>query len=158
MSPQHRARPRLYVLLVGLCLVPGLTILAALPWLKQQPVGVLFLWTGIAGAVAILGSLVLGIVHDRGMDEWERSNARFASFWGDAAGTSLVALLLLLPAGREWIIAVVTNWADASRPDQLVFLGFALGFAALVLARVACMAALSIGWSLWKSRAVREPS
>ena len=157
--PQHRqARPRLYVLLVALCIVPCVLILANLSWLKQQSDDLIFLITGIAGTVAILASLALSVLHDRGLGEWERSNLRFATFWGDAIGTSLVAFLLCVPAGREWIIAVVTHWADASRTDQLVVLGFAFGFALVALARVVCLAALSISWTLWKSRAAREPS
>jgi hypothetical protein len=158
MSSHRKVQPLLVALLLALCFVPGATVFASLPWLKQQPDNLVFLITGIAGFVTILASLALSIVFDRRMDEWERSNSRFSSFWGDAAGTSLVALLLCLPAGREWIVDTVANWADAARTDQLVILGFVLGFVAVVGSRVVCMAVLSIGWTLWKSRGAREPS
>lgn len=158
--PSHcRAKPLLLVTLVALCFVPGLSVVAAIPWLKQQPDELVFLLSGIAAAVTIAASLVLAVIHDRRMDEWERSNSRFSSFWGDAAGTSLVALLLVVPPFRDWIVSVVANWADAPNPDQkLVILTFVFGFMAVVLARVVFMALLSIAWALWMSRSTREPS
>lgn len=159
MSLRRPVRPRLYVLLAALCILPGLSILASFWWLKQQPDELVFLLTGIAGTVTILAGLALGIIHDRTIDEWQKSNTRFAGFWGEAVGTSLVALLLLLPAGREWIVSVVAQWADTPNPDsKLVILAFTFGFAALVTARIVCMAVLSTGWTLWKSRSAREIS
>jgi len=159
MSLHRQSRPRLYALLVALCVVPGLLVLAAFPWLRQQPFDVVLLVTGIAGILSILASLALAIVHDRSMGEWEKSNARFSGHWGDATGTALVALFLTVPPGREWIVSVVAGWARVPRPDtKLVFFAFALGFGALVIARVVCMAVVSIGWTLWKSRPVRDPS
>ena len=159
MSSHRRPRPLLFALLVALCFAPGLSVDASIPWLKQQPDDLVFLLSGIAATVTIAASLALAVIHDRRMDEWERSNSRFSSFWGDAAGTSLVALLLLVPPFRDWIVSVVANWADAPNPDQtLVILAFVFGFMAVVLARVAFMALLSIGWALWMSRSTREPS
>jgi len=156
MPPQRQARPRLYLLLVSFCVLPAILVLGNLSWLKQQSNDLVFLITGIAGTVAILSGLVLSIVHDRGMGEWERSNQRFATFWGDAVGTSLVAFALCLPAGRDWIVSTVTHWVSASRTEELVILSFVLGFMVVVLTRGVCMAALSVGWTLWKSRAPRE--
>ena len=159
MSSHRRAKPLLLVTLAALCFVPGISVIASIPWLKQQPDDLVFLLSGIAAAVTIAASLVLAVLHDRRMDEWERSNSRFSSFWGDAAGTSLVALLLVVPPFRDWVVSVVANWADASNPDQkLVILSFVFGFMAVVLARVVFMALLSIGWALWMSRSTREPS
>jgi hypothetical protein len=159
MSSHRRIRPPIFALFVALCLAPGIAVVAAIPWLKQQPDDLVFLLSGIVVAVTITASLVLAIVHDRGMDEWERSNSRFSSYWGDAAGTSLVALLLAAPPFRDWVVSVVANWADASNPNQkLVILAFVFGFMAVVIARVAFMALLSIGWAFWKLRSAREPS
>ena len=150
-KPRH-ARPRLYMLLLALCFFPGLSVALSFSWLKQQPDDTVFLITGIAGAVTIMASFALAVLHDSGMDEWERSNSRFSSFWGDAVGTSLVALLLSVPAGREWIYNTVTSFADVADPGQLVVLSFVGGFMTLCIVRVVCMAVLSIGWTFWKSR------
>lgn len=159
MSSHRRVRPRLYALLIALCAAPSVSVFAAFPWLKQQPLDLLFFVTGIAGILTILASLALTIIHDRSMDEWEKSNLRFSSHWGDAAGTSLVALLLTVPPGREWIASVVANWAGEPAPDtKLVFLAFTFGFGALVIARVACMAMVSVAWTLWKSRPAHDPA
>lgn len=157
MALSRRASPLVFALLLAFCLVPGLSIIAIFSWLKQQPEGLVYLITGIAGTVTILGSLALGIVHDRGMDEWQKSNSRFASFWGEAVGTALVALLLNLPAGRDGIVSVVGNWAGVPAPDtKVVILAFVFGFMAVVLTRMVCMALFAVGWALWKSRAPRE--
>jgi hypothetical protein len=159
MSLHRQSRPRLYALLVALCLVPSVLVVAAFPWLRQQPLNWVLSVTGIAGILTILASLALAILHDRSIGEWERSNARFSGHWGDAIGTSLVALLLTVPPGREWIVSVVAGWARVPNPDtKLVFLAFALGFGTLVIARVVCMAVVSMGWTFWKSRPVRDPS
>lgn len=159
MSTHRQARPRLYVLLVALCALPSIVVFAAFPWLKQQPLDLLLLVTGIAGILTILASLALQLLHDRSMDEWEKSNSRFSSHWGDSIGTSLVALLLTVPPGREWIVSVVAGWAGVPSPDaKLVYLAFAFGFGALVIARVVCMAVVSIGWTFWKSRPAQASS
>lgn len=159
MSSHRRARPRLIALLVALCVVPGLSVVTSIAWLKQQPNEMVFLLTGIAAAVTIVASLALAVVHDRGMDEWQRSNSRFSSHWGDAVGTSFVALALSVPPARNWIVSMVADWADAPNPDQkLVILAFVFGFMAVVIARVVFMALLSVGWSFWKSRSAPEPS
>src|SRR5262245_51997431 len=86
MSSRSKPQPLLIALLLAFCFVPGLSVVASLWWLKQQPDELVFLITAIAAIVTIAASLALSIVHDRRMDEVERSNSRFASFWGDAAG------------------------------------------------------------------------
>src|SRR5688572_31759617 len=73
MPSQRRFQPLAFGLLVALCLAPGLSVIAAIPWLKQQPDDLVFLLSGIAAAVTIMASLVLAVLHDRRMDEWERS-------------------------------------------------------------------------------------
>jgi hypothetical protein len=153
-----RFPPLLYGTLLALCLLPGAAIFASINWLKQQPQDTAFLITGVGGAVTLAAALALQILHDRGMDEWERSNSRFSSFWGDALGTTLVGLLLLIPAGRDWIVATVTNFADSQQSDQLVILGFVGGFMALCVGRMLCMVVLSLTWTFWKSRAPRATS
>jgi hypothetical protein len=157
MPSHRRAQPLLFALLLTLCFVPGIAVVAFFGWLKQQPDDLVFLLTGIAAAVTIGASLALSVVVDRRMDEFERSNSRFSSFWGDALGTSLVALLLCVPLFRDWVVAVVADWARVANPDQtLVILAFVFGFMALVVARVVFMALLSIGWALWKLRGAGE--
>lgn len=157
MSSRHQSRPRLYLFLLALCLVPGLSVVASIPWLKEQPDELVFLLSGIAATVTILASLLLAILHDRSMGEWERSNSRFSTHWGDAAGTSVVALLLSVPVFREWVVATVAAFAGTPDIDQKpVILAFVGGFMALVLTRIIFVAAFSIGWTFWKSRPARE--
>lgn len=157
MSPHRQTRPRLYAALLALCFLPGLGIVLSIPWLKQQPDDLVFLLSGVAAAVTIFASLALAILHDQYMDEWQRSNSRFSTFWGDATGTSLIALLLAVPAFRDWIVALVADWADA--PDanaKLVIITFVSGFMAVVIARITFTVFLSIGWTFWKSRGAHE--
>lgn len=159
MSSHRRARPFLLALLVGLAVVPPLSFVAALPWLKQQPDELVFLFAGIASTLTVVASFLLAILQDRTLDEWNRSNARFSSQWGWTAGASLVALLLALPPFRDLIVSLAASWAQAPDPDQkLVLLTFTFGFMAVVVAQLVCTAVLSVGWAFWKSRSAREPA
>ncbi len=159
MSSHRRARPLFFALLAALMVVPPIAVFVSSPWLKQQPDGLVFLLTGIAATLTVVASLALAVLHDRKIDEWQRSNARFSSQWGWTAGASLVALLLALPPFRDWIVSLVANWAEAPNPDQrLVLVTFTFGFMAVVVAQLVCTALLSIGWAFWKSRSAREPS
>ena len=159
MSPPRKARLPLRALLVALMIVPPIAVFAAIPWLKQQPDALVFLVSGLAAVVTIIASFVLALLHNRHIDEWERSNAGFSSQWGWTAGASLVALLLALPPFRDWIVALVATLADVPNPDQkLVVLAFTFGFGAVVAAQCVLTALLSIGWAAWKSRPARDPS
>jgi hypothetical protein len=159
MPSNRRARPRLYALLVALCVVTPISILAALPWLKQQPDALVFLLTGTASALVIAAAFALAIVQDRKMDEWQRSNSRFSSQWGMAAGAGLVGLLLALPEFRDLIVSGAAIWGGEANPDhRLVVTTFTFGFMAAIAAQGMCTALLSIGWVWWKSRAPREAS
>jgi hypothetical protein len=159
MSPRSQSRLPLRALLVALMIVPPIAVFAGIPWLKQQPDAVVFLLSGLAAALTIVASFVLALLHDRRIDEWQRSNAGFSSQWGWTAGASLVALLLALPPFRDFIVSSTANLADAPNPDQkLVVLAFTFGFGAVVLAQGMCTALLSIGWAVWMSRGVRDPS
>ncbi len=155
MSPQ-RLTP-LRALLLALMVVPPITLFASLSWLKQQPDGVVFLLSGIAAALTVIASLLFGVLHDRRLDEWERANARFSSQWGWPIGTGLVALLLNVPAFRDWMVSAIANAANVPNPDQkLVILAVAFGFGAVVLTQGVCTMLVAIGWASWKSRAPRE--
>jgi hypothetical protein len=157
MSSNRRSRPRLYFLLVVLCLGPGIAFIASLPWLSQQPEETVFLMSGITATVSVVASLLLAVLHEGRMDEWERSNARFSSHWGEAVGTSVLALLLSVPWFRDFVVSTMGNLVGTEAPDpKLVIMTFVAGFVATVLARAICMIALSIGWALWKSRPARE--
>ena len=159
MSSHRRARPFLLALLVGLAVVPPFSFVAALPWLKQQPDELVFLFAGIASTLTVVASFLLAILQDRTLDEWNRSNARFSSQWGWTAGASLVALLLALPPFRDLIVSLAARWAQEPDPDQkLVLLTFTFGFMAVVVAQLVCTAVLSVGWAFWKSRSAREPA
>lgn len=157
MSSHRRGRPRLFAVLLALCFIPGLGFIASLSWLKTQPDNVVLLVSGIAGAVTITASLLLAALHDRSLGEWERSNARFSGHWGEAAGTAVVALSLIIPAVRDGMISLVAGWAGVTAPDQKpIIIAFVLGFMATVIARVVCMALISTGWAIWKSRPAQD--
>jgi len=155
MTTRRKAGPPLVLLLVIMIGAPA-AFLSAIPWLKQQPDGLVFLLAGIASAIAIATSFAFAILHDRQLDEWQRSNARFSSQWGWAAGSGLVALLLALPPFRDFIVSWTTSLAEA--PQKLVILAFTFGFGAVVIAQTVCTALLSIGWAFWKSRPARDAS
>jgi hypothetical protein len=159
MSSHSKSRLPLRALLVALMIVPPIAVFVAIPWLKQQPNNVVFLLSGLAAALTIVASFVLALLHDRKIDEWQRSNAGFSSQWGWTAGASLVALFLALPPFRDWIVSLAANVADVPNPDQkLVVLAFTFGFGAVVVAQGLCTALISVGWALWMSRAARDPS
>jgi hypothetical protein len=159
MPSHRRPRPLLLALLVALMVVPPVSIVASLPWLRQQADETVFLFTGIASALTVIASLLLAMLQDRHIDEWQRANVRFSSQWGWTAGASLVALLLALPPFRDWIVSVVASVAQAPNADQkLVVLTFTFGFMTVIVAQIVCIAALSLAWTFWKSRAAREPS
>ncbi len=158
MTTRRKAGPPL-VLLLAIMIGAPVSFLIAIPWLKQQSDGVVFLLAGIASAIAIATSFAFAILHDRQLDEWQRSNARFSSQWGWAAGSGLVALLLALPPFRDFIVSWTTSLAEAPDPNKkLVILAFTFGFGAVVIAQTVCTALLSIGWAFWKSRPARDAS
>ncbi|MCZ8193678.1 hypothetical protein [Brevundimonas sp.] len=153
-----RARPRVWAL-VALMVLPPVAVVAAIPWLKQQPDGLVFLLTGIAAALTVLASTALAVLHDRNIDEWQRSNARFSSQWGWTLGAGLVALLLALPPVRDLIVSVAAVWGGVPSPDPaLVIMTFTFGFMAAVVAQLLCTIVLSLGWNAWMSRDARDSS
>jgi len=158
--PSHRqSRLSVRTLLLAAMALPPIAVLASIPWLKQQPDGLVFLLTGIAATLTIIASFWFAVLHDRTLDEWHRSNARFASQWGWAAGAGLVAFLLALPPFRDFVVSSVGNVAEAAAPDQkIVVLAFTFGFGAVVIAQMLCTILLASGWAYWKSRSPREPS
>lgn len=146
-------------LLLAVMILAPLSVLVSIPWLKQQPDETVFLLSGIAAAVTILAGVFSAILHDRTLDEWERSNARFSSQWGWTLGAALIALLLALPPARDAIVAITADVANVADPSsKLVVLAFTFGFASVVLAQGVSTMLLAIGWAHWKSRAPREPS
>jgi len=153
MSTQRQSRLPLRPLLLAVMVVPPLSVLVSISWLKQQPDGLVFLLTGIAATLTVLASLWLAVLHDRTLDEWQRSNARFSSQWGWTVGAALVSLLLALPPFRDWVVSLVANIADTPNADQkVVLLAFTFGFMAVVVMQMLCTILLASGWAFWKSR------
>ena len=158
MSSPARTRSRVLALAVVM-VIPPIAIVAAIPWLRQQPDDLVFLLTGIAATLTVLASIALAVLHDRTIDEWQRSNARFSSQWGWTLGVSLVALLLALPPVRDLIVTGAAVWGGTPAPDsRLVITTFTFGFMAAVVAQVLCTLVLSLGWNAWMSRDARDPS
>jgi len=159
MSSHRKSRLPIPALLLALMVIPPVAFLISIPWLKQQPDGLVFLLTGITASLTVLASFWFAVVHDRKLDEWQRSNARFSSQWGWAVGSGLVALLLAVPPVRDVIVSSVASVAQVPDPDQkLVVLAFTFGFGAVVVAQTLCIALLSGGWGFWMSRSPRDPS
>lgn len=162
MSPHRKSRLP-HRALIALGVVPPIVFLAAIPWLKQQPDALVFLFAGIASTLAVVAGFSFSVLADRQMDEWQRSNARFSNQWGWLAGISLVALLLALPPIHDLIVSIVswaaTTFAHAPTPDrEVALLTFTFGFITVVLAQIVCTVLLSIGWFSWMSRSARDPS
>lgn len=155
MSSDRKAPSRLTMLFGALCIIPPIAFVLSIPWLKQQPDASVFLVTGITSILTILSSIALAVLQDRRLDEWQRTNARFSSQWGWTAGASLIAMLLAFPAFHDVIVSLAANFAP--NPDrEMVLVTFTTGFMAVVFAQVFCTLLLSIGWTMWKSRAPRE--
>ena len=130
------------------------SFLAAIPWLKEQPDGIVYLFAGIAATITVLCSFALAVIEDRKMDEWHRTASRFASQWGWLAGGGIVALLLALPPVHQLIVAAAGALARVADPDPtLVIMAFTLGFMAVVFTQMLCTMGLSILWRSRKSRA-----
>lgn len=133
----------------------GLPILfiAGIPWLKQQPESVVYLFAGIASAGTVIASIVLAIQKDQKCDEWHRSAARFSSQWGWLAGAGAIAILLSVPPLQNAIVTVSGSLGDVAAPDKkLVLMAFTVGFMSVVIAQMVCTLLLSAGWRSWMSR------
>lgn len=157
MPTHRRSRPRLFVLLLALCLLPIIAFAASFSWLKQQSDEMVFLVSGVTATVVIVASFLLAILHEQQLDEVNRTNLRFSAHWGWGTGTSLVALLLVMPPFGNLILSTVAHFTGEAHPDrEVVIFSFVAGFIAIVIAQTVCMAVASIGWTLWKSRPARE--
>lgn len=154
-SPRKSGTPLQMALLAAMVIAP-LSVLIAIPWLKQQPDDFVFLYSGIAAAITVAAAFVNSVLFDRQLDEWQRTNARFSAQWGWAAGAGVVALLTSVPPFRDWMVSVVADVADVPDPNaKLVILAFTFGFGGVVLVQGLCTTLLSIGWTYWKSRPAR---
>lgn len=157
MSARRKTGSSIKLLLLAVMVLTPLTFLASIPWLQDQPDATVFLLAGIAAAVTIGASFALSVMHDRQLDEWQRTNARFSTQWGWTIGSALIALLLALPPFRDWIVMTVAGIVEVSDPStKLVILAFTFGFASVILAQGVSTALLSMGWTYWKSRPARD--
>ena len=158
MSSSTAARSRIRTLALVM-VVPPLAFFASIPWLRQQPDGLVFLLTGIVAALTVLASIALAVINDRHIDEWQRKNARFSSQWGWTVGAGLVVLLLALPPVQDLIVSGAEIWGGVPNPDsRLVITTFTFGFMAVVITQTLCTMLLSLGWHMWMSRDARDPS
>ena len=157
-APRKSVSP-LQIALFAVMIIAPLSVLIAIPWLKDQPDDFVYLYSGVAAALTVAAAFASSVLQDRQLDEWQRTNARFSSQWGWAAGAGIVALLMSVPPLRDWMVATVADVADVANPDQtLVILAFAFGFGAVVLVQGLCTVVLSIAWVYWKSRPSSDAS
>ena len=139
---------------MAISIATPILFLASLPWLQDQPDMVVFLCTGIAVTITVVGRFVVAIAEDRKLDEWHRAAARFANQWGWIAGSGVVALLMVLPPFHRLVMSVAGAVAGVLDPDRtLVLIAFTLGFMAVVLMQALCIVVLSVVWRARKSRA-----
>jgi hypothetical protein len=143
-KPSHSKRSLGFATIVVLLVILGAAIATALafPWLMQQRREMPFPFIGGYLVLIVAANFALAILTDRRMDEWQRNAVRFSSQWGYGAGLVL-AFLLIFPLGA---------WTESWGPGAYVRTGFMLGLAAVMIAQVACVALLHLGWTLWKSR------
>ena len=146
---------RSQTLAMGLMLFFPISFLVAVPWLKEQPEGTLYLVAGIAATGTVIASYILAVLKDNDLDEWQRGAARFSNQWGWLAGSGLVAILQSIPAFRQLVVdAACSLAAGTGSSDQQIVFAFFLGFLAVVLAQMLCILALNRGWRFWMSREV----
>lgn len=153
MSSHRQSWTRIQALIATLAVVSPISFIAAIPWLRQQPDVLVYIFAGIAATLTVAASFALAVLKDRELDEWHRSAARFSSQWGWLTGAGLVALLLALPPVHDLIVGLAASSAQVPEPDrQLVLLTFMFGFMAVVGAQMACTLLLSLIWRFWMSR------
>ena len=152
VTPSRGRSPLTLPMIVLLLVLAGaaIALAAAFPWLLQQPREMFVpLFAGVAILIVVL-SIAFSVLYDRRTDEWHRSAVRFSSQWGHGAGLVL-ALLLIFP---------LSAWIESWAPDgylEFVRMGFMFGLLAVMVAQVACVALLHLGWTLWMSRSARGP-
>ena len=139
-------------MIVVLLILTGtaIALAVAFPWLLQQPREMVVPFSVGAVILIIVLSITFVVLHDRRTDEWHRHAVRFSSQWGFWAGLGL-ALLLIFP-----LSAWIESWAPGRYRD-FVKVGFMFGVVAVMVAQVACVALLHLGWTLWTSRSARGP-
>lgn len=153
MTDAHRPARRAKTLVIAAAFGAPAVFLISLPWLKEQPDAVVYLFAGLAATVTVLASFALAIIKDRALDEWHRSATRFSSQWGWLTGGGVVALLLALPPFHDLIISLAARARAGGAPEEkIVLLAFTGGFMTLVLVQTLCTIALSIVWRAWMSR------
>lgn len=151
MNPVFDSRPKTVAFAV-MVLCP-IAFIVSLPWLKDQPVGVVQLFGGLAATGTVVASFVLAVLKDKDLDEWQRGAARFSNQWGWLAGGGVVAILQVLPAFQSLVISLTKNMvAQGSSIDTSVIFAFMLGFMAVILAQMLCIVVLSKSWRSWMSR------
>lgn len=157
--PSQRSSRWLLAVLAAAMIVPTIVFVASAPWLKQQQ-ALAFLAAGVTATVVIGAAFTLSVIVERKQDEWVRSGSRFASQWGGAIGTGLVAVLLVPPPIRDTIVSLITGMIDDGprREYKTVILAFTLGFCTLAVAQALCAVAVNIAWSIRMSRPARDAS
>ena len=143
------SKPAFAMIAIGLPIL----FIAAIPWLKQKPDSVVYLFSGLAATGVVVSSFLLALQKDQKFDEWHRSAARFSSQWGWLAGAGAVAILLSVPPLQNAIVALSASLGGVEAPDRtLVLMAFTVGFMSVVLAQMICTLLLSAGWRYWMSR------
>ena len=157
MSSHGQSQGPLAAIVLAIAVIPPIAFFSAIPWLKEQPDGLVFLFGGIASTLTIGASFALSVLQERRLDEWHRTASRFSSQWGWTIGSCVVALLLAVPPIHDLIVTCVNLVVHAPKPDrELILVTFAFGFITVVLAQCLCTVALSVGWSFWMSRSSAE--
>lgn len=154
MAEQEKRKSPWTPVLIFLMAAPPIAFLIAIPFLREQPDNIVFLITGAASFLVVSTSVALTILKERRADEWTRSGGRFSTYWGYIGGAGFIALLLNIPAFRDFIATTATAMKGAPVDDTLVQMAFTAGFMASVLAQMVFILIFSLFWRIWMSRPV----
>lgn len=136
-------------------LLAPISFLIAVPWLREQPDGLVYLIAGLASTLTVTSSMALAVLKDRKLDEWHRSGARFANQWGWLAGSGLLAVAMAVPPVQDAVLALASSASGEDAPyRKLVLMTFLLGFMATVFLQMLATLLLGAIWRYRMSRAV----
>jgi hypothetical protein len=140
-------------LMIATAVLTPTTFLLAIPWLKNQSEGMVFLLAFIAATITVVSSMVLAVLKDQRMDEWHRTAARFSNQWGWLVGAGIFALLMGIPPIQKLVYTVALHISHNGIIDeQTVILTFMFGFMSVVMLQTLSTVILSVVWRYRMSR------
>jgi hypothetical protein len=136
----------------ALPMLVAVAVLLSLPWLKEQPEGVINTIAAVVVVFAVGWSLFIRIAVTRRQDEVERASSKWAWRWGSTVGGLFVLLLLALPPFRDFVSAGLNGFLMDTRGHtrEAAIVGFALGAITLSIAQSIGTLVMSLVW--WRGK------